>query len=68
MQSVNKEHDPLFHGLLVDIGTRTGIPVALSTSFNMAGEPIVESPNDAMRTYLSSGMDALFIGPYRVRR
>lgn len=68
VQTVNKDHDPLFHGLLADIGARTGIPVALSTSFNMAGEPIVESPRDAMRTYLSSGMDALFIGPYRVRR
>lgn len=68
VQTVNRDHDPLFHGLLAAIGERTGLPVALSTSFNVAGEPIVESPADAMRTFLGSGMDALFIGNCLVRR
>jgi len=68
VQTVNQEHDPRFHGLLSALGARTGVPVALSTSYNMAGEPIVETPEDALRTYLSSGMDALYIGDYATRR
>jgi carbamoyltransferase len=40
---------------------RTGIAVLLNTSFNLAGEPIVETPEDAIRAFLSCGLDALIL-------
>ena len=39
----------------------TGIPVLLNTSFNLKGEPIVESPRDAIKTFYGSGMDILVL-------
>jgi predicted NodU family carbamoyl transferase len=46
----------------------SGVPVVLNTSFNGADEPIVCTPDDAVRTYLACGLDALVIGPYVVDR
>lgn len=43
---------------------RLGVPVLLNTSFNVANEPIVETPDDAMRCFLSAGIDAFLIGDY----
>ena len=42
----------------------TGVPVLLNTSFNLAGEPIVCSPKDAIRTFFTSGIDILVLGPF----
>ena len=47
---------------------RTGVPVVMNTSFNLRGEPIVSSPTDAIRTFFSSGMDALVIGSFVVEK
>ena len=46
----------------------TGIPMVLDTSFNLAGEPIVESPIDALRCFLSTEMDYLVIGDYLIEK
>ena len=62
VQTVMPEGNALFHDLLWAVGRETGIPVVLNTSFNVAGEPIVETPEDAIRTFLHSGMDELYIG------
>ena len=62
VQTVSRDNNPLFYDLLRAIGERTGMPVVLNTSFNVAGEPIVESPADAMRTFLCSGMEKLVLG------
>ena len=43
---------------------RTGVPMVLNTSFNDKDEPIVCSPDDALRTYFATGIDALVIGPF----
>jgi carbamoyltransferase len=67
VQTVNHEQNPRFHGLLAAFHERTGVPVLLNTSFNVAGEPIVESPDDALRTFLSSGIDMLVLGDHIVR-
>jgi carbamoyltransferase len=48
--------------------TKTGVPVVLNTSFNGPGEPIVETPQDALRFLVSSQLDALYIGGMRVTR
>ncbi|MFH2005435.1 MAG: carbamoyltransferase [bacterium] len=68
VQTVGKDDNPGFHALLRDFGERTGCPVLLNTSFNLRGEPIVCTPEDACRTFLASGLDLLAIGPYLVRR
>ena len=49
-------------------GKRTGVPVLLNTSFNDADEPIVCSPQHAIRIFLRTNLDALVLGSYFVRR
>jgi carbamoyltransferase len=68
VQTVNKEAHGSFHDLISAFDKRTGVPVVLNTSFNARGEPIVESPWDALSTFWSVGMDALFLGPFMVRK
>lgn len=48
IQAVSKETDPFIHALLLEMKQRIGVSVVLNTSFNVAGEPIVESPIDAL--------------------
>jgi carbamoyltransferase len=67
-QTVDRDEDPLFHALLLEFGKRTGCPVLLNTSLNDAEEPIVCSPTDAVRTFLNTSLDALFIGGFMVQR
>jgi carbamoyltransferase len=67
-QTVDQHDDPLFHALLLEFGKLTGIPVLLNTSFNDADEPIVCSPANAIRTFLSTNLDALVIGNFVVER
>jgi carbamoyltransferase len=67
-QTVEKEINPLYWRLIDEFGKRTGVPVVLNTSFNLRGEPIVNTPTDALRTFFSSGMDALVIGSYLVEK
>ena len=64
VQTVNRGQNPLFYGLLRAFEGQTGVPVLLNTSFNMAGEPIVESPQDALRTFSLSRMDMLVVGDF----
>lgn len=64
LQTVNKETNPLYHSLIKKLGEKTGVPVVLNTSFNIQGEPVVESPKDALRCFYSTGLDALVIGNY----
>jgi carbamoyltransferase len=64
VQTVHKEASPRFHRLIERFGERTGVPVVLNTSFNVRGEPIVESPADALMTFDNSGLDCLVLGDY----
>jgi carbamoyltransferase len=68
VQTVAKEDDPLFHGLLEAFGSRTGVPVLLNTSFNDADEPVVCSPDNAIATFLRTDLDALALGPFLVTK
>jgi carbamoyltransferase len=65
-QTVEKEINPLYYRMIEEFGKRTGVPVVMNTSFNLRGEAIVNSPTDAIRTFYSSGLDALAIGPFLV--
>ncbi len=67
-QTVEKEVNPLYWRLIDEFGKRTGVPVIMNTSFNLRGEAIVHTPTDAIRTYFSSGMDALVIGSFFVEK
>ena len=61
MQTVHKETNPKFHDLLTQFNERTGCPVLVNTSFNVRGEPIVESPEDAYRCFMRTEMDYLVL-------
>ena len=67
-QTVEKEINPCYWRLIDEFGKRTGVPVVMNTSFNLRGEAIVHTPTDAIRTFFSSGMDALVIGSYLVEK
>jgi len=64
VQTVTQESNARYYDLIKTFGEVTGTYVLLNTSFNVAGEPIVETPEDAMRCFLSTGIDALCIGDY----
>lgn len=65
-QVVTRDGNPLFWRLLYEYRRLTGEGVLLNTSFNGSGEPIVCSPDDALRTFSASQLDALVIGSYAV--
>ncbi len=67
-QTVEKEVNPLYWRLIDEFGKRTSVPVIMNTSFNLRGEAIVHTPTDAIRTFFSSGMDALVIGSFLVEK
>ena len=63
VQIVEEDTNPLFYELLREF-EKAGVSVLLNTSFNIKGEPIVCTPRDAIRTFYSTGLDALILGPY----
>jgi carbamoyltransferase len=67
-QTVEKEINSLYWRLIDEFGKHTGVPVIMNTSFNLRGEAIVHTPTDAIRTFFSSGMDALVIGSFLVEK
>ena len=62
VQTVSRVQNQQYYDLIQAFYQITGVPIVLNTSFNLNGEPIVESPTDAIRTFFSSGMDALAMG------
>jgi len=62
VQAVPREMAPLFHALLEAYGARTGVPVLLNTSFNLAGEPIVNRATEGYSTFRRCGIDVLVAG------
>jgi len=62
IQTVHRETNPWFHALLVEFMRRTGCPVVVNTSFNVRGEPIVCTPEDAFRCFMGSEIETLVIG------
>jgi carbamoyltransferase len=61
VQTVDREVNPRFHALLTEFGRRTGCPVLVNTSFNVRGEPVVCTPEDAFRCFLGTGLDVLVV-------
>lgn len=68
IQTVHKETNPLYHNLLNTFKSKTGCPVLINTSFNIRGEPIVCTPEDAFRCFMGTDLDALVIGNCFLRK
>jgi carbamoyltransferase len=66
VHTVRKDDNPLFWKFLRKMEKITGFPILLNTSFNVSNEPIVCTPEDAIRCFFGSGMDSLFLGNYLV--
>lgn len=68
LQTVSRDSDPLVHALVTAFARRTGVPIVLNTSLNGKDEPIVETPEEALKAFLQSPLQYLFLGPYVVSR
>lgn len=66
IQTVYQEHNPLYYQLIRQFGDATGVPVLLNTSFNVRGEPIVNTPDNAINTFHNSGIDTLVLGNFLI--
>jgi carbamoyltransferase len=62
LQTVSAEQRPEFHALISAFERETGVPIVVNTSFNVRGEPIVETPEDALLCFLGTDMDVLVVG------
>ncbi|MBD3672246.1 MAG: carbamoyltransferase [Planctomycetaceae bacterium] len=68
VQTVDKERNLLLHQLMTKFYDQTGCPVLINTSFNVRGEPIVCTPEDAYRCFLMTGMDVLVLGRHVIEK
>jgi carbamoyltransferase len=68
VQTVRAEDNPFLHRLLRLVGESTGVPVLLNTSLNLRGEPIAETPADAMEIFIQRPIDVLVLGDRVVRK
>ncbi len=68
VQAVSRQMAPRFHALLEAYGERTGVPVLLNTSFNLAGEPIVNRAIEGYSAFRRSGIDVLAAGGYVLQK
>lgn len=62
IQTVHAETNPLYHALITEFKLQTGCPILVNTSFNVRGEPIVNTPQDAFRCFMGTDIDVLAIG------
>ena len=68
VHAVDRGENPLYWRLLHAAGKSTGLPVLYNTSFNLFGEPLVCTPRDAVRSFYSSGIDAMFVGNFFLQK
>jgi carbamoyltransferase len=68
VHTVDRAENPLYWKLLHAAGKATGLPVVYNTSFNLFGEPLVCTPRDAVRSFYSSGIDAMFVGHFFLQK
>jgi carbamoyltransferase len=68
LQSVRREWNPLYYRTIELFGEATGVPILLNTSFNLRGEPIVNTPENALNTFSKSELAALYMDDYVVRK
>ena len=64
IQTVDKETHPVYYAVIEEFYKKTGCPVIINTSFNVRGEPIVCTPEDAYRCFMRTNIDYLVIGNF----
>ena len=67
-QIISKKQNARYYNLIKEFGKRTGVYVLMNTSFNLKGEPIVNSPQNALNTFKKSGLDILALENYIIRK
>jgi carbamoyltransferase len=68
LQTISREQHPLFYDLIREFDRQTGCPVVINTSFNVRGEPIVCTPQEAWRCFMRTEMDTLVLGSLILRK
>lgn len=68
LQTIKREKNPRYYDLIKEFGRLSGIPILINTSFNIRGEPIVCTPEDAYRCMMGTGIDVLVLGKFLVER
>jgi carbamoyltransferase len=68
LQTVFREQSPRYYGLIERFGQATGVPVVLNTSFNLKGEPVVNTPANAFSTFSKSEMDTLVLENFVIEK
>ncbi|MFN3967029.1 MAG: carbamoyltransferase, partial [Endomicrobiia bacterium] len=68
LQTVSKQTNPKYYKLIKKFEEATGVPVILNTSFNLKGEPIVNSPEDAIKTFYKSEMDTIVLENFIIKK
>ena len=68
LQSIDRKTNPRYYDVVKKFGEATGVPIVLNTSFNLRGEPIVNTPQEAFNTFRNSDIDVLVLGSHVVRK
>ena len=68
IQTVNKHDNPLYYGMIAKFDEKYGCPVIINTSFNVRGEPIVCTPEEAYVCFMRTNMDYLLIGNFLIKK
>jgi len=68
LQAINRRQNPMYYDLIEIYRKKTGTPMVVNTSFNVRGEPIVCTPQDAVKCFLGTGIDYLVIGQFLVEK
>ena len=68
IQTIRREWNPLYYRVVERFDEETGVPVVLNTSFNLRGEPIVNTPGNALNTFSKSGIDTLYMDHFVIRK
>jgi len=68
IQTVHKKTNPKYHALITKFKEKTNCGVLVNTSFNVRGEPIVCTPEDAFQCFMGTGIDLLVVGNYLLRK
>ena len=68
LQAVERAANPRYYGLIERFAEASGVPVLLNTSFNLRGEPIVTTPQNALNTFFKSGLDLLVLNDFLIRK
>jgi len=68
LQVIKRKQNQLYYDVIKEFGKKTGVPMLVNTSYNIRGEPIVCTPFDAYRCMMGTGIDALFMGNFLIKR